>query len=257
MPLVVLTYPGHFLSTVLTIRSYLEYHTPTEVVVVADDLSPYAWDSYLQDCQDLYWTPVIPISQVNQPKEFNNGWIRQQIAKLHLDQLVDLSNWFFTDGDIVFLHAVDPADTPYSIPDYSAISQQQHKYIQELLNISNPGIEVNNRLVCVSDPPFRSMSAQILKQLRNHIGDRIQLTGAGMSEWELIENFRQHVLGESLKLVRYAPHNILNPDKKLDYFSHQFLTHYGTDRNLGKEYFVNQSVTVSDRIWQKIVNISK
>lgn len=254
MPLVVFTYPGHFFLTVLTIRSYLEYHEPTEVIVVADDLSPYAWNTYIKDCQNLYWAPVIPFSQIPITKQFNNGWFRQQVAKLHLDQVIDTECWFFTDGDIIFLHSVDLMHTPYSIPEFTNTSQQQQNYVQKLLKIANPGIRVNNLLVCVSDPPFRVMYGQILKQLRDHVGEHITTTGPGMSEWELIENFRQHVLSEKLNLVRYAPHNILNLDKKLDFFQYQFLTHYGTDRDLGRDFF---DFEISDRIWQETVNIAK
>jgi hypothetical protein len=254
MPLVVLTYPGHFLLTVLTIRSYLEYHTPTAVIIVADDLSPYAWDSYLQDCQQLYDTQIIPLSCISQAQQFGKGWIRQQVAKLYLDTILKVDCCFFTDGDIVFLNPVDVNDTPYSIPDFSEVSQQQLDYVSRLLRINNPGIRVNGQLVCVSDPPFRTMHCQTLQQLRNCVGVQITQTGAGMSEWELIENFRHHVLGENLNLVRYAPHNIKNPDKKLDYFSHQFLTHYGTDRDLGQDFF---DFSISDRVWSELSKISK
>jgi hypothetical protein len=253
MPLVVLTYPGHFLLTVLTIRSYLEYHTPTEVIIVADDLSPYAWPTYLTDCQELYWAPVIPLSQIPCTKEFNTGWIRQQIAKLHLDQVVNADNWFFTDGDIVFLNPVDPTHTPYTVPYYNTTTQQQNEYVNRLLDI-NTGIRVNGEQVCVSNPPFRTMHATVLKQLRNYVGEKLNQTGPGMSEWELIENFRQHVLGQSLNLVKYAPHSLNDSAADLNYFDHQFLTCYGTDKDLGRDFF---DFSISDRIWQILSNINR
>lgn len=253
LPLVVLTYPGHFLLTVLTIRSYLEYHSPTEVVVVADDLSPHAWPTYLKDCQDLYWCPVIPVSQIPHTQEFNTGWIRQQIAKLHLDQVVDADAWFFTDGDIVFLNPADPTHTPYTVPYYNTTTQQQNEYVNQLLEI-DAGIQVDGKQVCVSNPPFRTMQATVLKQLRNYVGKKLNQTGPGMSEWELIENFRQQVLGQQLNLVKYAPHSLGDTTADLDYFDYQFLTCYGTDKDLGRDFF---DFLISDRIWQILSNINR
>jgi hypothetical protein len=256
LPLVVLTYPGHFLLTALTIQSYLTYHTPTEIVVVADDIGPYAWNSYLKDCQDLYWTDVIPFSQISETKKFNNGWIRQQIAKLHLDQVIAADSWFFTDGDIVFLHSVDPSHVPYSVPYYNEVTRQQNEYVNELLGI-DAGICVDHQQVCVSNPPFRAMQTSVLQELRQHAGEKLTTTGIGMSEWELIENFKQHIKGEQLNLVKYAPHRLNDPDADLNYFDHQFLTCYGTDRELGRDWFSGQRVYTTDRIWQILSEIQR
>lgn len=256
MPLVVLTYPGHFLLTALTIRSYLEYHTPTEVIVVADDLSPYVWDSYLKDCQYLYWSSVVPFSQIAETKQHNNGWIRQQIAKLHMDQIIKSDRWFFTDGDIVFLHAVDPTHIPYSVPDYTETTKQQNDYVKSLLNV-DVGIMVNGQQVCVSNPPFRTVESNTLQELRNHVGKQIHTTGPGMSEWELIENFKQKVQAKELNLVKYAPHRLNDPSANLKYFDHQFLTCYNTDSDLGREWFVDQGIQTTDRIWQILSNINR
>lgn len=255
MPLVVLTYPGHFLLTALTIRSYLEYHTPTDVIIVADDLSPYAWDSYLKDCQDLYWATVIPLSQITETIKHNNGWIRQQIAKLHLDQIIKADSWFFTDGDIVFLHPVDTTHIPYSVPYYGNTTQQQNEYVESMGVPSK--IQVDDQQVCVSNPPFRTMEAATLKELRNYSGDRLNITGPGMSEWELIENFKQKIQHKELNLVRYAPHQLNDSTADLKYFKHQFLTCYSTDKELSREWFASQGVHTTDRLWQILSNIKR
>jgi hypothetical protein len=226
------------------------------VIVIADDLSPYAWDSYLDDCQQLYQTQVIPVSNIATTRTIPVGWHRQQIAKLHLDQIIPFDSWFFSDGDIVFLHAVDPEHTPYTIPDWIEVDQLQTEYVKLLLGIS-PGIYVNSKQVCVSDPAFRTMRAKVLQQLRNQVGNLILQTGIGMSEWELIENFRQHILGEHLTLIKYAPQDIRTDPATLNYFTHQFLTHYGTDKDLGKEYFLKYDIDVSDDMWNKLSKISK
>lgn len=269
MPLVVLTYPGHFLLTALTIRSYLEYHTPTEVIVVADDLSTHAWSTYLKDCQDMYWAPVIPVSQLAEAHHFNIGWIRQQIVKLYLDQLISCHSWFFTDGDIVFLHPVDPADIPYSVPDFNNQDILQNQYVRELLKIDYPGILVDQKRVCVSDPAFRTMSKQTLIELREYIKlqhnqDLYKLhikyqtqDLVAVSEWELIENFKQKILNEQLALIKYAPHNLDNAEANLNFFTHQFLTCYSTDYGFGRDWFKDREIVVSDEIWQILSNINR
>lgn len=270
MPLIVLTYPGHFLLSALTIKSYLKYHTPTEIIVVADDVSSQAWPTYIKDCEQLYKTQVIPVSNIPQAVEFGgNGWVRQQIIKLHLDQVLEFDSWFFTDGDIVFLHAVNPTDIPYSVPYFGEQTQKQNEYVANLLGIELPGIINNGQQVCVSNPAFRTMEKLTLQQLRQHIEIKhnqsiallhqpyLNSNSICVSEWELIENFKQHIMGKELTLVKYAPHDIANTEANLNFFSHQFLTCYSTDKTFGQEWFVKQDLVVSDNIWQILSNINR
>jgi hypothetical protein len=273
-PLVVLTYPGHFLLTALTIKSYLKHHKkPSHISVVVDDLSFMAWPEYVQDCKNYYSqfeATVIPVSSNNIINKFaHNGWVRQQVIKLHLDLLVGFESWFFTDGDIVFLNTVDPATVPYSLPPFSEITNQQNIYVTRMLNIKNPGILVDEQQVCVSNPAFRTMSSKILQQLRatveGNLGNPFDLTqeplqhidSIGVSEWELIENFKHHILQEPLNLIQYAPHDYTVPDSSLTFFKHQFITCYCTDSDIGKEWFEKNSITVPEHEWNHIQKISK
>ena len=133
-PLVILTYPGHFLLTALTIRSFFLHNPPTPVVIIVDNLSRYCWPSYVADCEHFYKTladkvTVQCVSDLpeahfyNQP---NDGWLRQQLVKLYLDQLVSEPVWFFTDGDIQF-HFPAPFDSvPYTITRHEDGVQQRH-----------------------------------------------------------------------------------------------------------------------------------
>lgn len=270
MPLVILTYPGHYLLTALTIQSYLKYHQPAKIIVVADDISHQAWPTYITDCKQLYKTQLIPTSSIPEAVKFSGtGWVRQQIIKLHLDQILDLDNWFFTDGDIVFLHTVNPMDIPYSIPYFGEQTQKQNEYVSELLVSNSVGVTKNGQQVCVSNPAFRTMERSTLQQLREYIKIKHNQTIAelhqpylssnsiGVSEWELIENFKQHILGIELNLIKYAPHDISNANADLNFFSHQFLTCYSTDYGFGQDWFAEQGVTVSDEIWQILSNISR
>ena len=266
---VILTYPGHYLLTALTIQSYLKYHpTPSKFIIVADDVSQLAWPDYIRDCEILYSTQVIPVSSIKEATQFSGiGWVRQQIVKLYLDQVLDLDSWFFTDGDIVFLNTVDD-EVPYSVPYFSETTQLQNDYVKSMLGVDHPGVTVNSTQVCVSNPAFRAMNKEILIGLRNHIHQLHNKTlsdlhqdytndSRSISEWELIENFRQHVLKEDLNLVKYAPQNLYEPPNDLTFFTHQFFTCYNTDKDFGRNYFSNQGITVSDEVWQILSNINR
>lgn len=276
MPLVVLTYPGHFLLTALTIRSYLEYHTPTKIIVVADDLSPYAWSTYLTDCQNLYQTRVIPVSQMPPAKQFNNGWIRQQIIKLYLDRIIDTDTWFFTDGDVEYCCPAPLNAIPYVITRGGPTQDQQNNYVAKLLKIEHPvGIYAEHpdmnwdpatrrHQVCVSNPPFRTMDKSTLRQLRKHVEDHHgigiieahhKLNGDySVSEWELIASFQLRVLKEDIPVIYYPTVPI--GDDRGSPFDH-CATCYNTDREYGREWWKSKGIEVSDQIWQEVVNISK
>lgn len=221
-PLVVLTYPGHFLLTALTIQSYLQHHNPCSITVIADDLSPQTWSGYLDHCQQQYNCKVVPTSSIPVARAFaNNHWIRQQLIKLHLDLVLDTDCWFFTDGDVEYCSPVAYNTTPYSIVRGGQERTLQDSYVSTMLGISNPRIRATHPdidwttdhtdQVCVSNPPFRTMWSDVLEQLRGHIE---QLHGESMisihqrlkhlmSEWELIANFQTHVLKQNIELVYY------------------------------------------------------
>lgn len=223
MPLVVLTYPGHFLLTSLTIQSYLKFHTPTSITVIADDLSDLAWPGYLDDCKQQYVCKIIPLSAIEPAQAFHaNPWIRQQIIKLHLDQVLPYDSWFFTDGDVEYCFPAPCNSTPYSITQGGPEQVKQNAYVAEMLGIDNPGIYAEHphmdwqpgtrrHQVCVSNPPFRTMDSVVLQKLRAHIeqlhGQSVvqlhQRTAHLVSEWELIANFQTHTLKENINLVYY------------------------------------------------------
>ena len=223
MPLVVLTYPGHFLLTSLTIQSYLKFHTPISITVIADDLSDLAWPGYLDDCQQQYGCNVIPVSTMESAQAFqNNPWVRQQIVKLHLDQILPYNSWFFTDGDIEYHFPVPHNAIPYVITRGGPEQVDQNAYVAMMLGIDNPGIYTEHpkmdwqpgtrrHQVCVSNPPFRTMQVRTLQSLRAYIeqlhGQPViqlhQKTNHLVSEWELIANFQTHVLEENINLVYY------------------------------------------------------
>ena len=146
-----------------------------------------------------------------------------------MDKLVDYPVWFFTDGDMQFHFPIPFDSVPYTITNRTDdIRARQNYYVAKMLDIPNPGIVTEHphldwapgrrAQVCVSNPPFRTMTANTLRKLREHTQ---ALRGQDLieshtwlyntteflpngdapfieSEWELIENFRVHVLGEDI-----------------------------------------------------------
>lgn len=296
-PLVVLTYPGHFMTTALTIRSYFFHNEPVPVTVIADDISRFAWPSYITDCEHFYAgladsVTVIPVSTLPQAQYYNqphNGWLRQQLVKLYLDKIIDLTECFFTDGDMQFQFPVPRDSVPFTITNNprDTVRARQNAYVSQMLQITNPGIVATHphmdfapncqAQVCVSNPPFRTMRAQTLKQLRQHIwdlrGQTIEQSHAWMydtceylpngdapfleSEWELIENFRVHVLGEDINPV-YYPAVPMSATGHYPSIGMEFcVTTYVSDRGLGRAWFQQHDLAVSDQVWQHLAQIVK
>jgi len=273
-PLVVLTYPGHFLLTALTIQSYFRHHPQVPVTVVADDIDANAWPEYLSDCADLYAPAnIIPVSQLSQAQAFQHeGWIRQQIVKLYLDQVLPFDTWFFTDGDIEFNAPVPHNAVPYTITRGGSTQDQQNEYVSTLLKVT-PGVFAEQQ-VCVSHPPFKTMRAQDLIQLRSYVEQQVgcdfinwhqqHITHFGgdlnpdgtprylMSEWELLATFQTAVLKQDIGLTQFQTDYTIGKEPKI------CGTCFCTDSAFGRDWWHNYAgITVDNSIWDIVSKISK
>jgi hypothetical protein len=268
--LVITTYPGHFLLTASTIQSYLKHNPKIPVVVVVDDLSNFAWPDYLADCCQLYKHTVIPVSRLDGINQFGHApWYRQQMVKLHLDQLIPYNNWLSVDGDICFQEPLRTQAVFYTHSPGGPIQQKQNAYVQKVLGIESVGIWAYGSQMCVSNPPIRFLTRQLLGSLRHHITQthnqstmelHLKLMGDqySVSEWELIENFRTHVLNEPCNLIQYHTHQIGNePKYSPKYPKYWCLTCYATDQEVGRAWFEQQDIRVSDSVWSKLIKISR
>jgi len=207
---VVLTYPGHFLPTQLTLLSIKE-HFPeiTKYTVLIDDIGLPDKQEYLNKCLRLYQCDVVALSKFKFLNEFRgDAWIRQQIVKLYLDVILEVENWFFSDGDIGFTSHISEGVVPYgyaSILEHDVRSDCEDRYLKEMLKLEIKKESNHFGKVCTSVAAFRDMSSCTLLDLRNYVEKH---AGIGfmdlhleimknpkyvMSEWELIEHFRTHV----------------------------------------------------------------
>lgn len=277
-PLVVLTYPGHFMLTALTIQSYLQHHSPAEIVIVVDDISQHAWPEYVDDCKNFYKQKIIPASSLDCLKKESNGWLRQQQLKLHLDQITNFSSWFFTDGDIVFRYPAPKNVIPYSIVRGELLRKRQNIFVKHMLRLTTVGIQAqhpdidwepdNTAQVCVSNPPFRSMAAQDLVALRNYVEALhkqpfnnvwtyfVSRPDCSASEWELLENFKARVQKQPSGLIYYptCPKDYVKTNKSIpDFCEHHFVS----DAEFGRNELAKHNIETTDQIWQHLEKISK
>ena len=277
-PLIVLTYPGHFMLTALTIQSYLQHHTPPDIVIVVDDISLHAWPEYVDDCKNFYKQKIVPASSLEFLKNESSGWLRQQLLKLHLDQLTNFSSWFFTDGDIVFRYPAPKQTIPYSIVRGELVRERQNNFVKHMLRLSTVGIQAqhpdidwvsdNTTQVCVSNPPFRSMSAQDLAALRTYVEQQHRQSfcdawvsattrlDCSVSEWELLENFKTHVQQQPSLLTYYPTcpkDHVKTKQSDPDFCEHYFVS----DAEFGRDELAKLNIEVTDQLWQRLEKISK
>jgi hypothetical protein len=277
-PLVVLTYPGHFMLTALTIQSYLKHHNPQDIFVVVDDNSGYAWPEYVDDCKNFYKQKIITASSLSFLKKESSGWIRQQLLKLYLDQLTSLSACFFTDGDIVFRYSMPANTVPFSIVRGEHVREKQNNFVKNMLGLSTVGIyaqhsdidwtPTNTAQVCVSNPPFRPMVAQDLVALRAYVEtlhnksfqqvwtECTRRLDCSVSEWELLENFKTYVQQQPSKLIYYPTcpkDHVKTKDSDPDFCEHHFMS----DSEFGRSELAKHNIQVPDQIWQHLEKIFK
>lgn len=285
-PLVVLTYPKHFLLTVLTIRSYLRHNTASEITVLVDDTDKHCWPSYLEDCAKYYSTlhpqlKVVPVSQWELHKRFSgpwDSWIRQQFLKLHLDQVVSYTKWMFTDGDMYYINPVPRDAIPFSIVapggQFQSDSNQWCRlmlktdsvgfflYHPDMHAFARPGEE---HQVCVSNPPCRTMTASTLVDLRAYVekvhGCNIvdanfkvhaETNGnAGVqSEWELIANFQHKIQNNPVPLEFYPTYPIERVHTTVDRYP--FCGTTFEPENFTREWFVEYGIECDNSVWNNI-----
>ena len=275
---VVLSYPGHFLLTWLTVKS-IEKHISgiSHITVIADDISYLTWENYIQDCKDLYAVEVIPASDYEIFSQFkDNPWIRQQIIKMSLDKIVPNESVFFTDGDVVFYYDVTESCVPYTLVKYSGVplterdpgpgevTSQQLYYVQKTLNFPSKGIFCNNKLVSTSGAPFRDIDNITLKRLRNYIEKTLNTdfyqyhldisldTRYSVSEWEILEQYKRDIEQQKLNLVYYPPYAIDNLPPTTHKGQNWFASCFDSDVSFSYQWWLDQQVPDLEKYWQKL-----
>lgn len=291
---VTLTYPPHFLSTAATIKSYFNHHPSLPVVVIVDDtyitrltsfdINFVEWPDYVSDCEKLYGSlgqncQIVRLSQTNLTSSKNitlfPGWLQQQMVKFYMDQLLpDLESWFFSDGDMFFFDAT-PAATPYSyVTEYNPA---WISYIADTLKIDPLLVKHTSAVqtqddITVSNPPWRLMSAAVLQGLRSYVeqthsvdfmqyhfdyAEKYGRERCTWSEWELIELYQSRMLNQPNQL-EFCPPMLFQqamPVKDLPFTVS--MLNLPNEMAMGRSWFEQMGVPVSDDHWQKASRIKK
>jgi hypothetical protein len=283
MPTVILTFPGHFFQTVLCLRSILEFYPDCEgtITVIADDVQCDPWTDYAKDLARIlaavHPVEIVPVSTFPGIRDCVAGWWRQQLIKLTLDRILPDPAWFVVDGDVIFRSRCEVADCVPISRRYDATSRWSQmcvNYVRGVLGTDQGIMHDQDQPVITSPVPFRHLDRDLLQALRDHVesrfnGDFVDVhlgwfrdqtivadidppTRWVMSEWELIECFRQMIQG------RILPYHELGSGYQIDadldsVHEHNgiFLHSYKRDVTIGDIWFRDQGIAVPDSVWQR------
>jgi len=281
MHVVVLSYPGHFHQTQMSVKSLMKFYPETQkITFVLDDIQTDTWPSYVDDhvlAMSSWLTipfEVLRTSQMQHIRQCFIGWWRQQLIKLTLDQLVSGDEWFVVDGDTIFQTR---SDIKQSVPvsfryqpsqNYSILSCN---YVKTLLGISQGNLTCRGTAVGTNPIPFRWLTKELLAGLRSHVESRLGQefvalhlawfrnqtivnewnppTKLAMSEWELIECYRRFVLDIKLPFAEVGSGYPLYTDlASLVQKQHVFLHPYLDDAKIDLVW-LQQNLDVDQRTW--------
>jgi hypothetical protein len=251
--------------TVLCLRSVKKYLSHLPVDIIIDDYDLTHWPTYVADCQqyltdqfsDLNINFVL-FSQLPQVDDARHGgWFRQQLIKLHLDQLIPDEHWLSIDADVVLNEYPTTNIIPVTRKSADSIDRGNRLYVKHMLDIERPFLGNDSDHLCASGVPFRWLSKDLLKNLRQHV------------EQTHNKNFLQlHIdLMKSGEIVAYDPNMqrmIMSEFQLIEVYRDQFCDHnfdirIGTsafdhdsvkDWHRERTWFESRGVPVSDQHWQ-------
>lgn len=234
MHAVILSFPGHFFQTALTVRSLLAWYPEIQRwSMILDDVQCDPWLSYPQDAE-RYLNQLFPhirfdIYRNSQRQPLTQcvaGWWRQQLVKLTLDEILPDDEWFVVDGDVIFCSRCEVRNQlPVTLHSdlASGFSQMAVNYVSRLLGVDTGYITQDDRRVSTNPIPFRHLDRRLLRSLRDHVQSRFHKPFVDlhlqwfsdqtivayieppdrmvMSEWELIEAYRRYVLSVQLPVI--------------------------------------------------------
>jgi len=280
----VLTFPGHFFQTLLSIKSLIEHYRDTShVTVVLDDIDQGPWLTYASDCFDqISELTTLPVdikrtSQLGLINQCVAGWWRQQLVKCCLDQIVSGQHWFVVDGDTIFETHCDVQDRVPITRRHdrnSRFSLMSQNYVRGLLGIEQGYLTDRNEWVCTNAVPFRWLDRSFLESLRSRIeqtfnkefvrlhldwfqdqtivADHDPPDRMVMSEWELMECYRRYVLRDVRPFHDVGsgyPHDI---DRSRIAQTHDVFRHaYRWDSEIGSAWFESRGLAVDPDTWQR------
>lgn len=284
MHAVVLSFPGHFFQTLLSVKSLEKFYPEIDTITfVLDDVESDPWLTYVDDfaaavsAQSNKTINFHLVSQSGLIQQCVAGWWRQQLIKLTLDQTVPGDHWFVVDGDTVFesrceIRSCIPITCQYD-PE-SNFSKMSRNYVQTLLGIDDGSLRLDTKLVCTNAIPFRYLDTSILTSLRQSVETRfnknfVQLhldwfadqtivadwnppTRMVMSEWELIECYKHYVLHSDEPMVDIGSgYRDDVADCDVAQTENVFRHSYRRDTQIVQTWFEQRGLVVPHDTWHK------
>lgn len=292
---VLVSYPGHCLSTVATLKNILDlsqWSVPIHIFI--DDQGTH-WQTWTLDPGDAdYLDEFARVCRRNFPgqdlvfhrfsdfgfQHIYDGWLRQQMVKLNLDRFVPGQVWYVSDGDILCDRLLDADEVPFNfVADITdSVNRQNESYIRYFLGIPNPRLTYHGRPIFTHAIPCRWISRQELQDLRFHCGrllkndfnfEHIRLMRAekilglgptddhmSMTEWDLLENHK--ALADRPLRYHWWRNRLDAPaDHECDHEPTFYSTFFGTDQDLGTQWFECNGIKIDTDIWSKVQNMHR
>lgn len=283
MHAVILSFPGHFYQTHLTVQSLERFYPEIDrITFILDDAEQGGWHTYTQDFERSIHSQtsrsfdIILTSDLDPIRSCVAGWWRQQLAKLVIDRILPGDQWFVVDGDTVFVTRCDIRDRvpiTHRNDRTSNFSIMSENYVRTLLGISS-GYLTDHVPVCTNAVPFRYLDRSLLESLRQHVESRFdrdfvklhldwfadQTIVADwnppdrmtMSEWELIECYRRYVQHQELPFADVGSGYTHDVDfSEIGQTRDVFVHAYRWDTEIGSDWFESRGVSVDPTTWQK------
>jgi len=266
MNIAITTYPGHAFSTYLTVKSIREHISNDPITLIVDDFFMEGWATFIDDIEQLI--PNVSIRRYGELQgsllaTVGKGWFRQQLVKMNVDRYLD-GDVLIVDGDVIFDESVDLSVVPLKIrPTIDSLDIGFDNYVKQVLKVDVGHIDRNGYWCATSPIPFRFIEQGFLTGMREYISKlhgveftqfHIQEIHNGnmeqLSEWELIEVYRQQISDSPrpCKLTDAGNHTfgetITNPGFKYRHSSMK-------DDEIGRGWFQYFGVPITDELWQK------
>jgi len=278
LPLIVFTYSEHFHITKLAIKQAKEHLSPSEIIVLYDDLQDYRWvrlgDELRNDLLVEYGIVVscIPQSAVEITQTQNNGWIRQQYVKLNLHKILPHQSWIVLDGDSIILNKIDPSKYCYINP-AAGYPEADRFFCDYALDLNHQTIQFEGISISFNLGPIKHITRKTLIGIEKRIAElhgtsidkvfdsftlkKNQSRYVGFSEFNLIGFYENIISNESLPLSRIGikvAHreefiSLLNQnDLELLVFQ---CNNQGRD-DLPRRWYEDQGIKINENIWKSL-----
>jgi len=250
MILTVLSYPKHYHITQISIKKAIK-HIPniSSVCVVWDDTHTEKPSAPLNEVLEISIPVyVYPWSAILQDLPKMNGWLGQQLIKLHLDKVIKKET-VILDGDLLINQDIDPKNILYA----NALPRQhgKFKHINEILGLG--AYDFGSCPFMYVDPVWLS-NIRLLCETHCHdtlINRFILHQTPFLNEWDLIATYVTQVLKLPKKTEYFNRKALKAQNFVQNYNSYEHFVLDGED-DLPISFYKEHSVFLDTKLMQQL-----